>query len=387
MQVYKSYFKVIYKNLNQILIYVFVFFLVTILVTNTYESPVSSNFTGTKINMVFINNDKNSVLMEGFKDYLGKNANFINIPDDTKKLQDALYFREAEYIIKVPDGFTDKLLSGNEVQLEKTSVPDSASAVFMDNLINKYFNTVKTYNTEISNLSQEDLVKYVNKDLSEKTEVNMKNSVKQSNKLDKFAYYYNYLPYAIFSILILGVCAVMMVFNENDLKMRNLCSPVRLRDYNFQMFLGNMSFAAITWFLMVFASFIIYSSLMFTVNGLLLLVNSFIFTLAALSISLLIGNVVRSKGAMSAAANVVSLGCCFIGGVFVPQELLGKSVIKIASFTPTYWYVKANNQIVNLVSYNMENLKPVITCMLIMLGFAAAFLVVTISVIKQKRMA
>ncbi|MFA6941816.1 MAG: ABC transporter permease [Clostridiaceae bacterium] len=387
MQVYKAFFKVIYKNLNQILIYVFVFFMVTLLVSNSYESQVSSNFTETKINLVFINKDKDSKLMEDFKDYLSKNTSLVDIPNDDKKLQDALFFREAEYIIKVPAGFTEKLLSGNEMQLEKTTVPNSASSIYIDNLINNYFNTVKTYNAEINNLSQEELTAYADKDLSQKTEVDMKSAVKQSDKLDKFAYYYNYLAYAIFSILILGVCAVMMVFNKQDLKMRNLCSPVRLRNFNFQMILGNISFAVITWFLMIFASFILYSSFMFTINGLLMLLNSFIFTLAALSISFLIANIVKSRGAMSAAANVVSLGSCFIGGVMVPQALLGKSVLKIASFTPTYWYVKANNQIVNLANYNIESLQPVITCMLITLGFAAAILAVTISVIKQKRMA
>lgn len=386
MQVYKSFFKVIYKNLNQILIYVGVFFMVTIMVTKSYGSQVSTNFTETKINVVFINQDKDSKMMEGFKDYLSKNANLINIPDDDKRLQDALFFREAEYIIKVPAGFTEKLLSGNEVQLEKTTVPNSASSIYMDNLINKYFNTVKAYNTGIKNLTQQELAAYTAKDLSQKTEVNMESLIKQSNKIDTFAYYFNYLAYALFSILILGVCAVMMVFNQQDLKMRNLCSPLKLRSFNFQMILGNISFAVIAWFLMIFASFIMYGSYMFTVNGLLLLLNSFIFTLAALSISFLIANLVKSRGAMSAAANVVSLGSCFIGGVMVPQALLGKSVLKIASFTPTYWYVKANNQIVNLARYGIENLQPVISCMLITLGFAAAFLAVTISVIKQKRM-
>jgi len=386
MQVYKSFFKVIYKNLNQILIYVFVFFMVTILVSNSYKSPVSSNFTETKINIVFINQDKDSKLMEGFKDYLSKNANLINIPNDTKSLQDALFFREAEYIIKVPVGFTEKLLSGNEVQLEKTAVPDSASSIYMDNLINKYFNTVKSYNAGIKNLTQEELAAYADKDLSQKTEVNVTSSVKQSGKIDKIAYYFNYLAYALFSMLILGVCAVMMVFNDKDLKMRNICSPVRQRSFNFQMILGNISFAAITWFIMIFASLFMNGSYMFTVNGQLLLLNSFVFTLAALSISFLIGNLIKSRGAMSAAANVVSLGSCFIGGVMVPQALLGKAVLKIASFTPTYWYVKANNQIVNITSYDWSNLQPVIICMLITLGFAAAFLAVTISVIKQKRM-
>ena len=129
-----------------------------------------------------------------------------------------------------------------------------------------------------------------------------------------------------------------------------------------------------------------YGSYMFTANALLLLLNSFIFTIAALSISYLIGNIIKSRGAMSAAVNVVALGSCFISGVFVPQALLGKTVLMISSFTPTYWYVKANNDIVNIVRFNTENLMPVFNSMLIVLGFAVAILTVTLVVIKQKRM-
>lgn len=125
---------------------------------------------------------------------------------------------------------------------------------------------------------------------------------------------------------------------------------------------------------------------MFTVKGLLFLLNSFVFTLAVLSISYLIGNVVKSKSAMSAAANVFSLGTCFISGVFVPQALLGKTVLTIASFTPTYWYVKSNNDIANMVNFKIEKLMPIFVNMLIIIGFAVAVLAVTLVVIKQKRM-
>lgn len=178
----------------------------------------------------------------------------------------------------------------------------------------------------------------------------------------------------------------MIVFNNADLKKRNLCSPVKLRNMNFQMILGNLSFAILAWFIMIFTSFIMYGSYMFTEKGLLFLLNFFVFTLAALSISYLIGNVIKSKGAMSAAANVFSLGTCFISGVFVPQALLGKQVLTIASFTPNYWYVKSNNSIANMVNFNMENLAPIFLNMLIIIGFAVAVFSVTLVVIKQKRM-
>lgn len=386
MQVYKAFFKVIYKNLSQIMIYVVVFLVLAVLLTTTYTSPEKTSFTESKINMVFINQDNDSKLAEGLKSYLAENANLVDIPDETQKLQDALYFRKVEYIVRVPQGFTENLLSGKTVQLEKTTVPDSTSGIYMNILINKYLNTAKTYTNNINNISQEDLVNYLNKDLSEKSQVELVNSMNLSNKAEKSSYYFNYLAYSLFAILILGVCAVMIVFNDTDLKKRNLCSPLKSKYMNLQMILGNISFAVLAWLVMISASFVMYGSFMLTSKGLLLILNSFVFTLAALSISYLIGNVIRSTGAMSAVANVVSLGTCFISGVFVPQALLGKSVLTMASFTPTYWYVKANNDIASAVSFNAENLTPIFTSMLVVLAFGAAVLAVTLVVIKQRRM-
>jgi ABC-2 type transport system permease protein len=386
MQVYKAFFKVIYKNLSQIMIYVAVFLGLMLLLTKTYTNPVNTNFKETKVNIVFINNDTNSRLIVGLKDYLSQNANLINIPDNTKKLQDALFFRQVEYIVKVPEGFTEGLLSGKILTVEKTAVPNSTSELYMDTIINKYLNTLNTYTSNLDNLSEEQLLSFIDKDLAQKAEVKINNSEGDISKNEKSSYFFNYLSYTVFSILILGVCSVMIVFNNRDLKKRNLCSPVKLRNMNFQMILGNFSYAILIWLLLILTSFIMFGSFMFTGKGLLFMLNSFVFTLAALSISFLIGNVLTSKNAMSAAANVVSLGSSFISGVFVPQAFLGKPVLTIASFTPTYWYVKSNNSISNMANFSMENLTPIFFNILIVIGFAVAVLAVTLVVIKQKRM-
>ncbi len=385
MQVYKTFFKIIQKNRGQILIYLVVFMVLALLLTNTYNPPQDTDFTKVKVNIAFINDDTDSVLVDGLKTYLGENANLVDLPDDTQKLQDALFFREVEYILRVPAGFTEAMQSGQDVQLEKTTVPDSTSNIYMDLMINKYLNTIKTYTTYLPGLSQDELVTHLERDLAEAAEVTMISNGTHSANAEKSGNYFNYLSYSLFAILILGVSSVMLVFNDTDLKRRNLCAPIRSANMNFQMILGNLSFAILTWLVLISASFVMYGSFMFTTTGLLLLLNSFVFTLAALSISYLIGTLVKSRGAMSAISNVFALGTSFISGVFVPQELLGNNVLTIASFNPTYWYVKANNEIAAAVSYNADNLRSIFTSMVLVLGFGIAVLGVTLVLIKQRR--
>ena len=36
---------------------------------------------------------------------LSRVANFVELPDETEALQDALYFRTVTYILRVPEGF------------------------------------------------------------------------------------------------------------------------------------------------------------------------------------------------------------------------------------------------------------------------------------------
>lgn len=70
----------------------------------------------------------------------------------------------------------------------------------------------------------------------------------------------------------------------------------------------------------------------------------------------------------------------------MPQAYLGYTVITIARFNPTHWYVKANNEISILVNYSKENLTPIIMSILIVFGFTLAILAVTLVVMKQKRL-
>lgn len=385
MQVYRAFFKIIRKNLAEISIYVFVFLFFAVILSATWSESQNMNFEETKEDIAFINNDKESGIVNGLRDYLSEKANIVPIEDDSEKLQDALFYRNVEYIVRIPEGFTDGLLSGRDVRIEKTTIPGSTTAIYLDSVINKYLNTASLYAKYSCGASEEELVADIKKDLENQTQVSVNSFNTKKADGQRYVYFFNYMAYSLFAVMILGVCAVMLVYNKIDLKRRNNCSPIKTRSINLQLLFGNLTYALVAWFLMSFASFILYPEQMFSTTGLVLLLNSFVLTITVLSISFLISNVVKSRNAMSAASNVVALGCSFISGVFVPQELLGETVLNIASFTPTYWFVKANRTIAKTVEFNMKNLTPVFTDMLIMLAFAVACSAVALVIMKQKR--
>lgn len=387
MQVFKVFFKIVKKNLTEISIYIGIFLFFTIFISSINSNENISGFSPTKSRIVFINHDEGSELARGLREYLSENTNIVEIGDETKKLQDALFFRDVDYIVRIPQGFSAALLTENDLMIEKTTVPDSAAGMYIDLMINKYLNTAKLYKNHLGTISDTELLDHIKNDLNNQTKVTVNSFNSNANNGDNHVYYFNYLSYSLFGIMILGISAVMLVFNDTDLKRRNFSSPVKLKNINIQLIFANLSFAVISWFVLIIPSFIMYKDIMFTTTGLLLLLNSLVLTIAMLSISFFIANTIKSKNALSATSNVVSLGSSFISGAFVPQELLGTTVLKISSFTPNYWYIKANNIIADTVVFNAENLIPVLFNMLIVLGFAAAFFAVTLVLIKQKRTA
>mgnify|MGYP000570967584 FL=1 len=72
-------------------------------------------------------------------------------------------------------------------------------------------------------------------DASVQAEVEKKSFLESQPIDESFQVYFRTLPYYHDGGLILAVTTVMMVFNKPDLRMRNLCAPVKLRHVNLQL--------------------------------------------------------------------------------------------------------------------------------------------------------
>lgn len=384
MQVFKLCMKIIKKNIPVLLIYVVVFISFSIIMAFSpgTRKDDTDTFNVSKTNIAFFSSE-NTPLVNGLKEELSKIADFKDLPDERKELQDALYFRKVSCIIRVPEGFTENFLKGEHVELEKTSVPDSASNVYIDLSIDKYLNTAKLYLKLYGNIGEEKLVEYLKSDLANSSPVVLK-TVNPNNRSTGINYYFNYLAYTLFAILLLGMSSIMLSFNQKDLKMRNSCSPLSPFKMKIQLITANLLFAVFAWVISVFFCVVINFKEAFNLNTVYLILNSFVFTICGMSLSFLIGNLINNRDALPSVSNVVTLGLSFISGVFVPQNLLGENVLKAASFMPTYWYVKANNLIAELERFGIGQLKPIFNMMLIQLAFALAFFAVALVVIKQK---
>ena len=385
MQAFNAYFKIIRKRAASLLIYFVVFVGVAILVTSAFTSSApNSYFLPTKPNITVFNEDGNSPLVQGLKDYLGQNATLVDLPDEKQEIEDALFYGRIAYVLRIPSGFTQSFFDGGGVTVENTAASGSTSGVFMDLLVNKYLDTAALYAKNIPGATEAQIADNTQKDLALSVAVDVQNKTAASG-ITPYYYYFQYFAYCILAIMIMGVTSVMMSFNEKDLQNRNLSSPLRPKNMNMQLVLGNLVFAGVVWAVLCVIIFALHGKMEFNPGTLLLCVNALVFTLVSLSIGFFAGKFIRNNAVQAAVTNLVSLGLSFISGVFVEQALLGKTVLAVASFNPTYWYVKAIDGIRNLMDYSLQSMLPVIYSMLIQLGFAVALVVIAMVVTKQKR--
>ena len=385
MQVFKAYFKIIKKNLPMLILYLVIFLSVAIGITASNRTQEMTSFSTAKSDLALINDDKASDLSKGLVTYIEQNANLVDVGEDTEKLKDALFYEKIDYILRIPEGFSQAFMAGNDVQLEQTKGIDQTAGIQLEMLLNRFLNTASLYARHGNNLTQAEVIEKTIKDLSLETPVEMKTFDSGLSDADLIAYFFNYASYSTIIILIFGISTFMLVFNKSFIKQRTMCSPLSSNQMVAQRLMGDLVLAVCLWLITTICGFLVHGDALLSVNGALWILNLLIFSLVCLSISFLIGSLIKNKNSLSAVANTVGLGSSFLCGAFVPQYLLGESVLSVARFIPTYWYIRGNNLIAGLNTFNSETLGPVLMTFVIQIGFIVAIIAVSMVINKQRR--
>ena len=140
------------------------------------------------------------------------------------------------------------------------------------------------------------------------------------------------------------------------------------------------------WLIAIVGSLIMYQQKLLT-SGVLVyyLLNTFLMMIVALSLSYLLGLFVKNSNMLNGISNIVSLGMCFLSGVFVPMSVMDKKVLKIAQFLPVYWYENVNETLSQYHIISGDVAVNIWKSMGIQLVFALAILAMILAVSKYKR--
>lgn len=379
MTVFSTILKILNKLKGMLILYTVM--LVAITTINQTSGNKVTNFEESKPDMLIVNNDSKNVITDGFAYYIKKHANIKDIDTSNQdKINDAIFYRDVNFVIYIPENFGKDLKEGKEPSLKYKETGDEYAA-YSRMLVEKYIKTVKTYKDYYSGRQ---LIEKVNNIVENDTKVQVKSSL-DTSKMSTMTAYFNFLNYALLAGCVYCITMILASLKQENVRKRTIVSSFNYRKYNRIVLFSNAIVIVAMWILYMILSLILFKDTMFTANGLAFVLNSLVFALCGLSIGFLIGNITTNKAAIGGIVNVVALGTSFLCGCFVPFEYMPDYVLKIAHILPTYYFV-ANNQLIKTIeSFNIDTLKPVFINVGVVLAFTIVFVILSNYISKKKQ--
>ncbi|MCL2409875.1 MAG: ABC transporter permease [Oscillospiraceae bacterium] len=379
MQTLKYFFKILNYHKVVLVIYVFLFAMLNIFFTE-FGTDMTEIFTPQSLNISVINRDDHPI-SDGLEQYLGDLHNLVPIEDDYTAMQDALFFWDAVYILIIDDGFGAAFYNDpDSVTLTNKKAADAAAGFFVDEQIDSYLLTLRAYLSADFELERA-------LTLTLATSVQEVNVLILETEITGASFYFQVLPFVLVSVIMLALGSVLIVYRKDDLTRRMDVSPTPALRRKTQIMIGCALCALLIWLVFMVGAYFLTPHSLTGTAGLLRILNSLVFTVVCVSLAFLIGQVVKKSIVLQALAQILGLGMSFISGVFMPQEFLADSVLAIARFTPTYWYIR-NLSMIDAVSPAINvDMGSFLQNTGIQLGFAIALFAAALAFGRERRAA
>lgn len=381
MTVFKAFFRIVNKLKPTIILYTAL--LIIFGAVNMKTSDNNINFVNSKPDILIINQDVNKGLTKNLIDYMKKNSNIVKVENNEEKINDSLFYREVSYVIYIPKDYRKNVLLGKNPKLDIKKT-DEYDAHLSEMMLKRYIKLQNIYNKEAG--SEDELITLINDNINDDVNVKITSKV-DTSKTYNIAYYFNFASYSILAIIIYIICLVLCSFKEESISKRINISSINYKSHNNKILLASIVFSSIVWLLFVIIGVTIVGDIMFSIRGLISIINSFIFTFCALTLSILISSLTNNKNAISGIVNVIALGSAFLCGAFVPAEYLPSSVLNFAHILPAYYYINSNDLLKNIDVINISSMHPIIINMVVIIIFSILFIILNNVVTRRKRKA
>lgn len=378
MQVYKTFFKMLLRNLTAGLLYLGIFIGITFSVV--HSNSQYDVFSATKINIAVIDRD-NSSLSKALYDYLDENQKIVSIDANEDKWADELFYRTTDYILVIENGFESRVSDGTyQNLLTSYSAPDSNTAYIAESQIESYMQNISYYveagcdfDEAASNAAR---ISQLSADVKYPDNTETGNTVKPAH------YFFTFLPYILICMLINSLGTTLIIWNRPEIKSRTAVSSTSLKSRNmgFTAAMAIYSLVIIGIFLLVYI--IIYRNDFFTQSSIYYILNSLCYLMVCLAITFLVSQLSKRVSTLAMWSNGIGLSTSFLCGVFVSRELLPDKVVSFSKCLPTYWYINVTEELKNF-SGSISALAW--RSMGIQLLFAVAILSIALVIIKSRQ--
>ncbi|MGN0275113.1 MAG: ABC transporter permease [Chordicoccus sp.] len=387
MTVCKGYLKIIWRNMGQNLMYLAIVLFVTIGMASQTEKTQENIFSRGSVDIAIVDEDGGAAA-EGVVRFLRKNNSVTLTDASAEALSRKLYYREIDFVIRIPEGFTESLFdlsADNEnEELIVSSVPGSTEGQFMKAELSQFLNQMRAL--RISGMTDEEAADRASSLADDEATVSIRKGRSTERSQPGYSYAFRLLPYLYLSVLIYAVGTVMQAFSGRTVRARIAASPVTGLSQVLQRCLAFFVLFAGLWLVsMLLPALIGHTEFYGSAYMGLYIGNSLLLLADCASVAMLAGSLVHSTQALSAMVNIIGLGVSFMCGVFVPLGIMGKGMRSVGRFLPFYWYETVNDLLGSYDLLSRQAMTQVRSAFLIQAAFVAALITVTAVLARGRR--
>lgn len=346
MHLYKNFFRLLRHNLVGVIIYSVIFIAMILGLSMSAEAMGPSDIEYKKNYKISYADSDDSELSRGLIDYLSVENEVTDLSDRSEdSVLDMVFFSVTEYHMVIDEGFEDAVESGEDAKITYTTNSDMGGVTYAaDTMVNNYISAYSDYRK--MGYSKEDATSKAKELLSVQTKAYILTEDEDHVMTGKDSMIYtlnNFFGYLIIGFMALGIGHIIVANNNKQIGDRISSSPVDGKKISFSNTMGLITSGIAAWALFSCIAWVLgHDTVIYKDYWWLFLINSFIATLVACSLTSLITSFNIEHNTLNMVTNIISLGMSFICGVFVPLDVLSDGLLNISRFFPLYWMVCAN---------------------------------------------
>ncbi len=338
MIVFKGYIKMTKKNIGIVLMYFGIFLGIAIAINATFQKENKEGFAAQKLDVAVVDLDE-SEMSKQLVSYLKQKHQVTLQKDDKAKLAEELYYQKHNVVLRILEGFEEKAEKG-EIGINLTNSPGSYNGIYLEQQINNFMRNIFMYRAA-GYSTEEGCQKAMQQ---KESNVTLEDLNGNGGKLPAHGSFFQYLPYLFLAVFGAVLGKILFTFRRREVKNRLMASAVPLIRQNAETILAFFVIGMMMYTVCIVSMMLLYGDSVRSAGNLIwYFVNGFLCMLSSLEVAFIIGVMVKSEMQINTVSTPVSLGICFLCGVFVPLNVMGAQTKAVAKFLPIYWYESVNN--------------------------------------------
>lgn len=392
MKIFKLFYSLANAYRKNIIINTVILFALTIPISLVYTSNLDTSFEQVELKLGLVNHDQDNIVTDHFVDYLEGQYQVVTLPDDEETITDALYYENANYVLKIPEGFGEALLNNEDiVPLVKKVGPERSSETYADILIENYINNFQTLNTGTLDIDDPEAVETTLKLVEESIADDIPVSTNETTNLDAdtiaFGMSFTHLTsYSMIMTLITVFGLPMISMRNPEIMKRDRLGNISASRRNTELFLACNVFGIALWLaIMVIGGFIYGFDTLTSTHGQLLVLSSFIAMMGIQQMAFFVVTVASNKGLVSFLSTGISLLVAFTSGIFMPRNFISPFMQQLAQIATPVWQVRTDEIILSAETLSQTQYNTIFQYMGIQLLIGLAYMSLTYIYRKYKQ--